>query len=39
MRLEMKSYNTILREKQQKQQHYHQIYKYEYVTGEETLPT
>ena len=39
MRLEKKNCNTILREKQQKYQYYHQIHKYEYLTGEETLPS
>ena len=37
----MKNYHTILREKQQKCQHYRQVKidKYEYLTGEEILPS
>ena len=39
IRSEMKNYNVILTEKQQQYQHYSgKIYKYEYLTGEETLP-
>ena len=39
IRLEMKNYNVILREKQRKYQHCHleKVYKYEYLTGEEIL--
>ena len=41
IRLEMKNYNMILTEKQQKYQHYHQVKidKSEYLTGEEILPS
>ena len=37
IRLEVKTYNIILTEKQQKYLHYH--YKYEYLTDEEILPS
>ena len=41
IRLEIKNCNTILRETQPKDQHYHQLKltKYEYITGEETFPS
>ena len=41
IRLEMRKYNMILTEKQQKYQPYHlaKIDKYEYLTGEEILPS
>ena len=39
IRLEMKNYNMILIEKQLKYQLYHQIHKYEYLTGEDILPS
>ena len=40
IRLDMKSYNAMLIEKQRKYLHYHQIKlkKNEYLTGEEILP-
>ena len=41
VKLEMKNYNAILTEKQLKCQPYHQakIHKYEYLTGEDILPS
>ena len=36
VKLKMKNYNTILTEKQQKYQHYHQV-KYEFLIDEEVL--
>ena len=41
VRLEMKNSNTILTEKRQKDQHYllEKNDKYEYLTGEEILPS
>ena len=40
IKLKMENYNTILTEKQHKYQHYSgKIHKYEYLTGEEILPT
>ena len=38
IRLEMKNYSTVLIEKQPKYQLY-QIHKYEYLTGEDILPS
>ena len=41
MKLEMKKYNTILTEKEQKYWNYHQgkTDKYEYLTGQKILPS
>ena len=41
LRLEMKKYNMILTEKQQKYQHYHQVklVHMTFLTGEEILPS
>ena len=38
LKLKMKNHNTILTEKQQKYQHYHQV-RYEYLKSEERLPS
>ena len=37
IRLEMKNCNMVLTDEQQKYHHYHQVY--EYLTGEEILPS
>ena len=37
IKLEMKNYSAILKEKQQKYKHYYQV-KYEYFTGEKVIP-
>ena len=39
IRLEMQNYNMILKEKQQKALSSGRIYKYEYLTGEQILPS
>ena len=38
IRLEMKNCITLLQEKLHKHQHYHQVNKYEYLTGEKIFP-
>ena len=39
IRLEIKKYHVVLTERGQKHQHYYQIDKYKYLTGERILPS